>query len=223
MQEQVQPEQKGVPGRTGVLTLRFQEITVTSTRSDLRSKAPITLWAVYDREEHPPPQAKPIDWLLLTTEEVRTSEEAARIIALYCRRWRIEEWHRVLKSGCKVQEHQHETVERLTRAIAIDAVLAWRIQLMTLLGREVPDLPCAVFFEDWEVKVLEALQEANTKGNVQRPLRLGDAMTLVAKLGGYLARGSDPAPGTECMWKGMIQLCAMANGCRLVEGRCRPP
>ncbi|MBI5411074.1 MAG: IS4 family transposase [Nitrospirae bacterium] len=209
-----QPEQNGLPGRQAVLSLRFQNLTLTPTRSDLRSAAPITLGGVYAREENPPPQAQPIAWLLLTTEEVRTPEEAARIVALYCRRWRIEAWRRVLKSGCKVQEHQHETAERLKRAIAIDVVLAWRIQLMTLLGREAPELPCAVFFEKWEVKVLDALQKRQTKGQGQRPLRIGDAIPLVAKLGGYPARPSDPPPGTGCVWKGMIRLCAMADGYR---------
>jgi hypothetical protein len=154
-----EPEQKGLPDRQAVLTICFQKITVASTRSDLRSASPITLWGVYAREENPPAHAKAIEWFLLTTEEVQTAEQAARIVALYCRRWRIEEWHRVLKSGCKVQEHQHQTAERLKRAIAIDVVLAWRIQLMALLGREVPELPCDVFFENWEVKVLEASQK----------------------------------------------------------------
>src|SRR5207249_1525579 len=84
------------------------------------------LWGVYAREEHPPAQAKAIEWFLLTTEEVQTAEEAARIVALYCRRWRIEEWHRALKSGCKVQEHQHQTAARVKRAIDVDSYRAWR-------------------------------------------------------------------------------------------------
>lgn len=218
-----EPEQKGLPGRRAVLTVRFQKITVASTRSDLRSKTPITLWGVYAREENPPPQAKRIEWFLLTTEEVQTAEEAARIVALYCRRWRIEEWHRVLKSGCKVQAHQHHTAERLKRAIAIDVVLAWRIQLMALLGRAVPELPCDVFFENWEVKVLEALQEQRTQAKGERPLPLGHAVTLVAQLGGYLARGCDAPPGTECLWKGMIRLSGMAEGYRLAETRGASP
>src|SRR3972149_1874950 len=113
----------------------------------------------------------------LTTEAVKTVEEAARMLDLYTRRWRIEEWHRVLKSGCKVQDHQHETAERLKRVIAIDAVLAWRIQLMTLLSREVPDLPCTVFFDRWEVTVLEALQEQRTRAPLERPLSLTEAVT----------------------------------------------
>jgi hypothetical protein len=216
------PEQKGMPGRRSLLTVRFQQVTVKSTRSDLRSRQAITLWGVYAREEDPPPGAKRIEWLLLTTEEVRTPEDAARIVDLYTRRWRIEEWHHVLKSGCKVQEHQNETAERLKRVIAIDAVLAWRIQLMTLLGREVPELPCTVFFDEWEVNVLEAIEEEKGKRGMKPPVRLGDAITLVAKQGGYLARPSDPPPGPQCIWKGILHLDDLATGYRLAAIRAGP-
>jgi hypothetical protein len=184
--------QKGLAGRKGVLSLSFEQVTISSTRSDLRSVDPIMLWGIYAREENPPAGAKKIEWMLLTTEQVHTVEDAARIINMYTRRWRIEEWHRVLKSGCKVQERQHETAERLKRAIVIDVVLAWRIQLMALLGREVPELPCDVFFEEWEIKVLEAVKEEKTGERLEQPLLLGEAIILVAQLGGYLARRSDP-------------------------------
>jgi len=157
--------------------------------------------------------------MLLTTQEVKTVEAAAGMLDLYTRRWRIEEWHRVLKSGCKVEEHQHETAERLKRAIAIDVVLAWRIQLMTLLSREVPELPCAVFFDAWEVTVLEALQEQRTQAPLQRPLTLAEAVTAVACLGGYLARRSDPPPGSTVMWRGLIRLAGMVEGYRLARPR----
>ena len=213
--KQGKPEQEGMPGRKSRLTVRFLEVAVKSTRSDLRSKKAITLWGVYAREEDPPPGAKRIEWLLLTTEEVRTPEEAARIVDLYTRRWRIEEWHRVLKSGCKVQEHQNKTAERLKRVIVIDAVIAWRIQLMTLLGREVPELPCTVFFDEWEVKVLEALERDKGKRGMKPPFNLGTAIILVAKQGGYLARKSDPPPGAECMWKGLLRLYDLATGYRV--------
>lgn len=216
------PEQDSLPGRRGLLTVRFQQVTVPSTRIDLRSKPAITLWGVYAREDNPPPGAQRIEWLLLTTEEVRTPEDAARIVELYTRRWRIEEWHRVLKSGCKVQEHQNETAERLKRVIALDAVLAWRIQLMTLLGREVPELPCKVFFDEWEVKVLEALEENKGKRGLKPPFSLGDAIVLVARQGGYLARRSDPPPGSQCIWKGILHLYNLATGYRLAAIRAGP-
>ena len=205
---------------------------MASTRSDLRSHPPLTLWGVHVREESPPADAKPSAWLLLTTEEVETAPQAAELVAFYSRRWRIEEWHRILKSGCQVEEHQHQTGERLKRAIALDVVLAWRIQLLVLLGRQVPELPCDIFFDNWEVKVLEALQQQKgpdkggkgSKGSKgKRPLPLGEAVTLVAQMGGYLARGSDPPPGAECLWKGMSRLSGMAEGYRLADTRAASP
>jgi len=233
--KQGKPEQKALPARQASLTVRFEKIPVASTRSDLQSHPPLTLWGVYVREENPPADAKPIDWLLLTTEEVETAPQAADLVAFYSRRWRIEEWHRILKSGCQVEEHQHQTGERLKRAIALDVVLAWRIQLLVLLGRQVPELPCEIFFDNWEVKVLEALQQQKgpdkggkgskgSKGSEgKRPLPLGEAVTQVAQLGGYLARGSDPPPGAECLWKGMSRLSGMAEGYRLADTRAASP
>lgn len=216
------PEQQAVPERSGTLTVSFQKVSVKSARSDLRSKKAVTLWGVYAREENPPSGAKRIEWFLLTTEKVRTFEDAARVVDLYTRRWRIEEWHRVLKSGCKVQEHQNETAERLKRVIAIDAVLAWRIQLMTLLGREVPELPCTVFFDEWEVEVLEAIEQDKGKRGKKLPLTLGDAIIVVAQKGGYLARPSDPPPGSKVLWRGLMHLYGMVAGYFLARARAGP-
>jgi hypothetical protein len=236
--KQNKPEQKALSARQATLTVRFQQISLVSTRHDLQSHPAILLWGIYVREENPPPDAKPIEWLLLTTEEVGTAPQAAAMVACYSRRWRIEEWHRILKSGCQVEEHQHQTGERLKRAIAMDVVLAWRIQLLVLLGRQAPELPCDIFFDNWEVKVLEALQQqkspdtrgkageagkAGKAGKGKRPLLLEEAVMLVAQLGGYLARGSDPPPGAECLWKGMSRLSGMAEGYRLADTRAASP
>lgn len=216
-------DQPGMPAREATLTVSFQQVAVESSRSDLRSKGPITLWGVYAREDKPPAGAKRIEWKLLTTEKVESAEDAARILEFYTRRWRIEEWHRILKQGCKVQEHQNQTAERLKRVIVIDAVIAWRIQLMTLLGREVPELPCTVFFDEWEVKVLEAIEAEKGKKGVKPPFTLGAAILLVATLGGYLGRPSDPPPGAERMWLGLIALQHQATGYELAMRQLRPP
>ena len=94
---------------------------------------------------------------MLTTCDVSGSEQAQQILRWYCLRWRIEDWHRVLKSGCNIEKLQHKTAERLKRTIAINLVIAWRIMLLTLLGRECPQLPAEVLFSDIEIEVLKAL------------------------------------------------------------------
>ena len=88
--------------------------------------------------------------------DIASADQAEKYLRWYCLRWRIEDWHRVLKSGCRIERLQHRTVERLRRAIAINLVIAWRIMLLTLLGREQPELPTEVIFSDIEIEVLDA-------------------------------------------------------------------
>ena len=157
------PSTAGRPGlkaREARVEIRFKEVTLSAPNTaQTRNLEPIKIWAVYLLEQHPPQGAAPLEWLLLTTVEVRSPKQALKCIRWYCRRWRIEEWHRVLKSGCKVLEHQNHSAQVLLRAIAIDAVIAWRIMLLALLGRAVPELPCDLIFDPIECGVLGLLVE----------------------------------------------------------------
>jgi hypothetical protein len=140
--------------------IRFKAVTLSAPNTfQTRNLEPIKLWAIYLVEKNPPPGAEALEWRLLTTIEVSSLKQALKCIRWYCRRWRIEEWHRVMKSGCKILEHQNHDAQVLLRAIAMDAVIAWRIMLLTLLGREVPGLPCEVIFTDCECEVLELLAQ----------------------------------------------------------------
>ncbi|MEF8754679.1 MAG: transposase [Accumulibacter sp.] len=123
----------------------------------------------------PPADAEPLEWFLITTCEITTPEQAQECLRWYCLRWRIEDWHRVLKSGCRIEALQHKTAERLKRAIAINLVIAWRIMLMTLLGRQCPDLPAEVLFSDAEIEVLQAYAKKN-----KSPSPLGSATPFVS-------------------------------------------
>jgi len=174
-----------------------------------KDKDPIPVWVVHVREDTPPVDTAPIEWFLLTTIDIKTVEDALNCVKWYCLRWRIEDWHRVLKSGCRVEDLAHKTAERLRRAIAINLVIAWRIMLMTLLGRETPELPSEVLFSDLEIEVLSAYAQ---KRNYPPPDCLGATVKLVARLGGYLARASDPPPGHQIMWRGYEKLQLMCEG-----------
>lgn len=149
-------KQKARPARearTAVLSLRFThlELKPPPYRPDM---TPVPITAIEATEDNPPDGVEPIRWLLLTSLAVPSAEHAARCLAWYCMRWRIEDWHRVLKSGCHVERIAHRTRIRLERAVAINLVIAWRIMLMALLGRSHPDLPPGVLFSDLEIPVL---------------------------------------------------------------------
>ena len=94
--------------------------------------------------------------------EIASADDTEKCLRWYCLRWRREDWPRVLKSGCQIEGLAHKTADRLCRAIAINLVIAWRIMLMTLLGREQPELPADVLFSDLEIEVLGAIAKKKT-------------------------------------------------------------
>jgi hypothetical protein len=205
-------KQKARPGRTGrtaVMTLHYELVELRPPKAH-KGKPPISLWVVHLVEENPPTGTKPVEWFLLSTMEVATPEQALTLLDYYCLRWRIEDWHRVLKSGCGIEELRNDTAERLKRAIAIYMVIAWRIMLMTLLGRDVPELPAEVLFTELEIEVLSAY--ADSRPDVKPPNSLGDAVLLVSRIGGHQARKNDPPPGHEVLWIGYSGLKMMCIG-----------
>jgi hypothetical protein len=137
------------------LALRYLTIQLPAPEY-YRDKAPIEIRLIHAVEENPPQDAKAVEWFLLTTLKIDSAKDIEKCLRWYALRWRIEDWHRVLKSGCHIDDLAHETAERLRRAIAINLVIAWRIMLMTLLGRETPELPAELLFSDVEMRTLHA-------------------------------------------------------------------
>ena len=132
----------------------------------------------------------------------------------YGLRWRIEDWHRILKSGCKAEYLGHRTGQRIERAVTIKAVIAWRLAAMTLLGRETPEMPAKALFTQVQIRVLRhfaARRRLATPGN------LGLAVRTMAILGGYLYRKNAPPPGHQKVWAGWPRLTIMAEAYELKD------
>lgn len=143
------------PGRTTDMAVRSMRIQLRPAHYHA-DKAPIDIWVVHALEENPPANTKAVEWFVLTTITITSATQAEQCLRWYALRWRIEDWLRVLKSGCRIEDLAHESAERLRRAIAINLVIAWRIMLMTLLGRETPELSAEVLFSDIELRTLRA-------------------------------------------------------------------
>lgn len=153
------PGRIALPARTAHVDLKWDKVTLSApATSQTRDLQPVEIYALFVMEPHPPEGAKPLRWVLLTTVPTCSRKEALRCLRWYTMRWRIEEWHRVLKSGCHIESHQHRTADRLARTACIDAVIGWRVMLLALLGREIPEMPCELMFSSWECRMLERLQ-----------------------------------------------------------------
>jgi hypothetical protein len=204
IQEVRVPRQKNRPARLAHLEVRFAEVTLKSPKNKKR-RPDVTLWAVWAREIEVRPQGGRIEWMLLTTCSVTTFDEAVEKLAWYMIRWGIEVYHRTLKSGCKIEERQLGTADRIETCLAIDMVVAWRIFHLAKLGRETPDVPCTVFFEEAQWKALLAYVTQNPTPP-RTPPTLREALRMVAGLGGFLSRKGDGEPGTKSLWLGIQRL-----------------
>jgi hypothetical protein len=208
------PRQKNRPARQAKLAIRFASVTLCPPQEKTHLPC-LEVRMVLAQEEDAPEGAEAIEWKLLTTLAVDSFEQACEKVAWYTQRWGIEVFHRTLKSGCRIEDRQLGHADRLEACLAIDMVVAWRIYHMTKLGREVPEMPCDVYFEEAEWKALVAY---STKNPVppDRPPGLRDAIRMVAKIGGFLGRKSDGEPGTQTLWRGLQHLDLMAEVWRVM-------
>ena len=166
----------------------------------------VSFWAVLAEEIDPPEGEEPLRWLLLTSAEVTTPEAARRLVALYLRRWDIEVFHRVLKTGCRVEALQLKDHQAVLNCLVLYAIIAWRILYLTHLGRQCPELPCGTVFEEAEWKAACTVAAAGKKRGPLREPTLGEFIALVAKFGGHLGRRSDKPPGAQAIWQGLLRV-----------------
>ncbi len=145
------------------MEIRWSAIRIESPKTGSKKGwPPLSLWAVWAHEPNPPQGVAPIDWMLLTDLPVRTAGAALEKVQWYRVRWGIEEWHRVLKSGCNVEGREFKTAEHLQRVLAFDLIVAWRVLACLKLGRAMPQLPASVIYTQAELTVLSAALKKRT-------------------------------------------------------------
>lgn len=200
------PPRNGQAGRTAQLVIRWREITLRPPRKRAKEKLPqVTVWAVLAVETAPPPNLPAVEWLLLTTLPVQTTADALQRLAWYACRWGIEVWHKVLKSGCRIEARQLETAERLKRCLSLYAVIAWRVLYATMLSRSVPEASCLALLNEPEWQALYCAIR-HTTILPPTPPTLHQAVRWIAQLGGFQNRKRDGHPGVTVIWKGFQHL-----------------
>jgi hypothetical protein len=200
------PPRNGQTGRTAQLAIRWREITLRPPRKRAKEKlAQVRVWAVWAVETDPPPNLPAVEWLLLTTVPVQTTQDALQRLAWYACRWGIEVWHKVLKSGCRIEARQLETAVRLKRCLTLYAVIAWRVLYATMLSRAVPEASCLALLNEPEWQALYCAIH-HTTILPPTPPTLHQAVCWIAQLGGFQNRKRDGHPGVTVMWKGFQHL-----------------
>jgi len=207
---------RGREERTAVLTLRATAVTLLPPRHAKAGepREPQLVWVVRATEVHPPAGEAGLDWVLVSTLPIADETGARQLVQYYALRWRIERLHYTLKSGCEVEELQHDTAEALEKALALYYVVAWRLLWLTYTARATPERPAAELLAPEEVAVLRRA----TKQAVETAPQ---AVRAIARLAGWRGYRSAPDPGVKMLWQGLRRLTDLVEGWRLATSQ--PP
>jgi hypothetical protein len=188
-----------------VLEIRYRRIRVLPPTYKQKLYPELTLTVLHATERNAPQDRDRIDWKLITDLPIQSRKEAIEKLRWYAMRWKIETFHKILKSGFKAEEVKLRAAERIVNLISIFCVLSWRVFWLTTLNRTNPEATAELAFTPTEMYVLDQLVKDNPHHSLSGPT-LSLYLTKLAQLGGYLARTKDPPPGNMVMWRGITRL-----------------
>jgi hypothetical protein len=195
------PASNGRPARTVHQHIKAVRVTLKAPSRPHRTLPDVTVTVLLATEIDPPAGQEPLDWVLVTNLPVETPQQALEKLSWYLCRWQIEVYFKVLKSGCRIEQLQLETRERLEPALAFYMIIAWRVLYLTMLGRDCPEMPCNTVFADEEWKAVYLVTQRQSPP--EQPPSLDTMVRMVATLGGFLNRKSDGFPGPKTLWIGL--------------------
>ena len=194
--------------------VRFCRVTVHPPVAKRKRYGPLSLTVIHAHERGTPTGREPIRWKLLTDLPVENLAAAVEKLDWYAMRWKLETYHKVLKSGCQAEQAKLRTAERLTNLLAVLCVVGWRVFWLTMAARATPDAPAETALTAAEVEILDRVG-APPPAAPAPTRKVSHYLVAVAKLGGYLARAKDPPPGNRVVWRGLTRLADILLGFEL--------
>lgn len=204
------PQTQKRPARQTKLAIRFCAVNLrTPYRFDNRD--PLPVYAVYATEVDCPEGETPVEWMLLTTQVVADMQTASMVLRWYSYRWRVEEYHKIFKSGCQVEKYRL-AAEGMKTLIGFLSVIAVELLQLTYLHRTQPDSPAIEILNPLELKILKAKSP-----QLPQVLTVSWAVAAVARLGGYLEHRSKSPIGIQVLWRGWLKLHDLCEGWQLAK------
>lgn len=198
---------------THILEIKYETMRVLPPIGKQAVYSELELTVIQARETSKPQGRERIEWKLLTNLPVQALEDALEKIRWYALRWKIETFHKILKSGCRAEQAKLRTAERLSRLLAVFCILSWRVFWMTMVQRTEPEITASAAITAQEQTILDKLF-----GNPEKPDCLSTYLIRIARLGGYLARANDTPPGNTVMWRRLARLTDIQFGFLLAKG-----
>ena len=199
--------------RTALLEIRFARVNLRSPQR-LKETDGFNVYAVYATEINIPEGEEPISWMLLTTEIVESIESAKMVLRWYSYRWLIEEYHKILKSGCQAESYR-------LKGNSMEVLLGFLTKIsadllrMTYLHRTQPESPSEQILTPVQIKVLKAKSSSSKKPISVETIK--GAIEAIARLGGYLEHRRKTPIGITVLWRGWLELMSLCEGWELRE------
>ena len=199
------PSQADREAREVTVTVHSGKVCLNDPRRTANRKVEgVTVNAVLVSEVDPPEGVQPVEWLLLTSLPIRGNKQVETIIDYYEKRWVIELYFKVLKSGCKIESRRFEHMDRFLPALALYMIIAWRSLYVCRVSRTHESASCELVYtkEEWQ----SVWQIVKRKSPPRKAPGLMEMTKLVAQLGGYVNRKNAAPPGPQTMWLGIQRM-----------------
>ncbi len=209
--------------RTAVTEIRIGRVELLPPKGRAGAVAPVPVWLVRVLEPDPPAGEEALEWLLLSSEGGRTAQWAERIVSWYERRWGIEEYFRLLKTGTRIEDRRLRDAEALGKCLVFDAITAWRVFSLDRYARDAPDTPAEEVLTADEMAVIEGVTETE---RLRPPRERGQPVgpgirswvVLLARMRGWRPKKHRELPGNEVLWKAYQQLQTMVRYRQALRG-----
>jgi len=195
---------KNIPARTAKMEVAFCSVAVARPKR-LKTDLPVSLTLNLIRITEINASGEPIEWLLATNLPISDDKDIMEVVGYYVQRWKIEQFHNILKSGCQAEKIQQRTYERIKPVLLIYSVIAVFILALTLMARSSDELSCDVFLDEGEWKLLYCLINRRQKPP-DKPYSLKTAVAYLGELGSFRHAPSDGDYGVKSIWKGLFKL-----------------
>lgn len=201
---------KGRKKRIAKLDISFSKVILPQTTENNKS---INCSIVRVFETDCPDKQEPLEWFILTSMKVENFKDALEITKYYSYRWIIEEYHKCMKTGFRLELTQLKTLQRIENLLGFVSVSAVKLLQIRDIVRHNPEANAKEYVEQEDVNIVNAYYKTEKKEiTIDRFLR------YIAQMGGFLNRKSDGNPGWQSIWEGWKFFLGLKEGIRLYKG-----
>jgi hypothetical protein len=197
--------------RIAKVKIRFYKVNVLPPIEKSRDYPPVELYVVSAKESSSKAEDR-VDWKLVTNMPLSTFDEALEKINWYKMRWNVEVFFKTLKSGYGIEKSRLRHIDRLKKFTSFVSVLAWQIFWLSKVSREDPEASSSICFSKEQKNLIINIEQKSGREQLKFSSPLNEFIKAFARLGGYLARNSDPPPGQTVLWRAMSRLNDIQQG-----------